>query len=422
MLRTVHEQAAVSRAEALTLEQARSIAAAQPARPPQQLPLEQAIGCLLAQAVTAQQPIPHSDTSAMDGWAVCGEQPEEGWQMLPGGATSPADLLPALGPGQAIEVVTGTPVPQGTDSVLRSEHAVIHYKAQRLRAVPGTGDLQPGRHIRPRGAEAAQGDQLLAKGQRLTPLRGAAAAVAGCDTLAVHPTPTVRIIATGTEVITAGLPGPGQVRDSFSMTLPALLTAMGAAPQTVSRNQDDPTALAAAFTAVDTDLLVTVGGTAHSAADPVRPALAEAGAETLISSVDMRPGHPVTLARLPPRALPHNTLVLALPGNPLAGYAALIAVGQVLIDALAGAVDPLGMRQQYLRAAQDLEPARRGTRLLPVTVDPGGVRPSAHHSPHMMRGLAQAAALAVVPSGGVPAGAQVRCLPLPTQELPLWAG
>ncbi|WP_191089868.1 molybdopterin molybdotransferase MoeA [Nesterenkonia ebinurensis] len=400
----------------IPLDEARRIAAAQPALRPWEPPLAEAVGGILAEAVTARQSIPHTDTSAMDGWAVSGPQPEQGWEILPGGATSPADLLPTLKSGQAIGVVTGTPIPPGADSVLRSEHADYSDATHRLRAAPDTPDLTPGRNIRPCGAEASQGGELLAAAQRLTPLRAATAAIAGYDAVRVRPTPTVQIIATGTEVISTGLPGPGQVRDSFTIALPALLTAMGAAPGTVSRNQDDAAALTAAFAAAEASIVLTVGGTEHSAADPVRPALAEADAEILIPAVDMRPGHPMTLARLP-----QGTLVLALPGNPLAGYAALIAVGQVLIDALAGAPDPLTRRQLSLPAAQPLEPARRGTRLLPVTT-PGGVHPSAHHRPHMMRGLAHAQALAVVPTEGVSAGQEVTCLPIPTQEVLPWDG
>lgn len=394
----------------IPLEAARRIAADQPALEARALPLTEAIGGLLAEPVTARQPIPHTDTSAMDGWAVAGLPPEQGWRILPSGATSPAELLPGLNPGEAIAVVTGTPIPQGTDSVLRSEHAEAD-GAGRLRAAPHTGDLAPGRNLRHRGSEAAQGEQLLAAGERLTPLRAAVAAVAGHDILPVHPAPAAEIIATGAEVITAGVPGPGQVRDSFTMALPALLTAMGAVPGQVLRNHDDAAALETAFSHTRSDLMVTVGGTAHSAADPVRPALAGAGAETLISAVDMRPGHPVTLARLP-----QGTLVLALPGNPLAGYAALIAIGQVLVDALRGAPDPVRCRELRLPAAEHLAPARRGDRLLPVTLGAGGARPSAHHRPHMMRGLAHAQALAVVPPHGVAAGEPVTCLPIPTQE------
>lgn len=406
----------------IPLEEARGLAAAQAALSPVQVPVEQGLGCVLAEPVRALLPIPHADTSAMDGWAVTADPPGQGWEVSPIAATGPADILEPLQSGQAAGVVTGSPIPEGASSVLRSEHSRRDEQG-RLHAEPGTPDLSPGRNIRPRAAEADQGEELLAVGDLLTPLRAATAAVAGVDTLLVRPRPRVQIIATGTEVISSGIPAPGEVRDSFSMTLPALLTAMGAQPQgQILRNPDDAEALAASLAPGpdSPDLVVTVGGTAHSPADPLRRALAAQSAQILIPAVDMRPGHPVVLAQLPESAPGQATYVLGLPGNPLAGYAALTAIGLPLINALRGFPESAAAQPRRMRAGQDLEPARKGTRLLPVRYTPNGVVPAGFDRPHMMRGLAHAQAFAIVPTGdrgeGIPAGAPVDCLPIPTQQ------
>ena len=162
------------------------------------------------------------------------------------------------------------------------------------------------------------------------------------------------------------------------------------------------------------DLIITSGGTAHSRADALRPALQMLGAELEVDSVDMRPGHPVLLARLPRREGP--LYLLGLPGNPLAGFSALSALGVPLLRALRG-IDH-GSRTPTLRrtAGAQLSGARRGTRLLPVRRGAQGVIPAGHSRSHMMRGLAEADALAIVPAAGIAPGEPVDCLPVPGQH------
>lgn len=421
----------------IPLEEARRLAASIEPITAQQVPLRDACGCLLAEPVRARQSIPHADTSAMDGWAVAAPLDGSGqvgagvswprWRLRSDGARGPGDLLAPLGPGEAVGVVTGSPVPEGVLSVLRAEHGTVGACGTYLEPSTETGDLEPGRHIRLAGAEAAAGDELVPAGRLVTPARVAAAAVAGYDGVQVIPRPRAGLLLTGDEVVEAGLPGPGQVRDVFSVALPAMLhdagaelgPAAGVGWQSARRMADDAAALARAFRETPADLIVTSGGTARSAADPLRPALAELGAEILISSVDMRPGHPVVLARLPVRSGEPRRYVLGLPGNPLAGFAAFTALGVPLLRSLRGVGRAAALRTLEARAAEELRGARRGTRLLPVTVAPvsswdsPAVRSVGHSGSHMMRGLAQAQALAMVPSTGLAAGDPVRCLPVP---------
>lgn len=395
-----------------------------------EVPLAAAHGALLAAPVHARQPIPHVGTSAMDGWAVRGSGP---WHLLPEetdpdpepdpdldlgpgargrAALSPADPRPALGEGQAVAVVTGSPLPAGTVSVLRSEHSRVERDDEGqtlLHADPRSGDVEPGRHLRPAGSEAAAGDLLLTPGQTLTPACLAMAAVAGHDTVTIHPLPAVRLVCTGQEVITSGLPGPGQVRDAFEISVPAAVGAMGGRMAGVHRVGDDAatlTRLLQEAVAEGIGLVLTTGGTAASEADALRPALQALGAETLVDSVDMRPGHPAVLARV------GRTLVLGLPGNPLAGFAALAALGQVVLDALRGIPGAAAVALRRDVAALPLQGARRGLRLLPAEVRGDGVRPVGHDKPHMMRGFASADAFALVPAEGLDAGAAVDVLPL----------
>ncbi|GAA1825195.1 molybdopterin molybdotransferase MoeA [Nesterenkonia flava] len=415
-----------------SLQQARELVAALPALPAADTPLQDAVGGILAEPVRTRLPLPHTDTSAMDGWALAAPRRQEvggrlSWQVRRPGAEHPGTRLPALEAGEAIGVVTGSPVPAGTVSVLRSEHSrleptdtVRHSSPEgerestgTLTALPETPDLQPGRNIRPAGVEAPAGQELLAAGDTLTPVRTAVAAVAGYDTVRIHPVPRVQILTTGSEVISAGLPEPGQVRDTFTLSLPGMVADLGGAVTTVTRLDDDVTGLHEELTATAAHLVLTTGGTAHSRADTLRPALQRCGAEILIDSVDMRPGHPVLLARLP-----SGTLVLGLPGNPLAGFAALTLLGRPLLGALRGVPAPECAEVFTASAGEDLEPARRGQRLLPVRRTGGSIRSAGFSRPHMMRGLAYAEAFAVIPPRGIQTGEPVTCHPVPGHHLP----
>lgn len=397
-----------------TLPEARQILAALPPLPAAERPVKQAVSAVLAEPVCARIPLPHASTSAMDGWALSapdrsGAEDGAQWWVCRPGAEDPGAQLPPLQAGEARGVVTGSPVPEGSFCVLRSEHARL--ESGLLAPIPGTPDLAAGRNIRPVGTEAADGHQLLSAGEVLTPVRAAMAAVAGYDTLSVHPAPRTEIITTGAEIITAGLPAPGQVRDTFTMSLPPMITALGSRIWGTSRLDDDVAALVHRFESSGADLIVTTGGTAHSQTDALRSALKDCDAHILLDSVDMRPGHPVVSARLA-----SGTLVLGLPGNPLAGFSALTLLGVPLVAALRGEPDPLTAGVFTAEAGEDLPGARRGHRLLPVVRKGDQVHPTGFSRPHMLRGLVHAEAFAVVPPEGARAAATVECHPVPGQQ------
>ncbi|GAA1148840.1 molybdopterin molybdotransferase MoeA [Nesterenkonia lutea] len=404
----------------MALEQARREISALSALATAVLPVEEALGHVLAAPILAQQDIPHVATSAMDGWALAAP-PESGpgvpsWELRAETAHSPVRQAAPLGAGEAAEVVTGSPVPDGTVSVLRTEHGII--SGRTLTPARTSGDLAEGRNVRAAGTECPAGTQLLPSGAVLTPARAAVAAVAGHDRLEVVRRPRVVLILTGEEVITTGIPRGGQVRDVFGIALPGMVTEMGAGTVESLRLGDDPEMLSRELRRIteagEADLVITSGGTAHSRADSLRPALHALGAEILVDSVDMRPGHPALFARLSGAA--GTVHLLGLPGNPLAGFAALAALGAPLFDALGGVPADQRSRALSLTAGAPLQGAARGVRLVPVRSGPSGAVPAGHSSPHMMRGLADSDALAIVPQDGVVQGEQVQCLEIPGQR------
>lgn len=356
-------------------------------------------GRKLAEAVLASQDIPHFDSAAMDGWAVNGSPP---WIFVPSGER--------LHPGQASEIVTGGLIPAGAKAVLRSESGRVDADPEgltilQLGAEAKPGEPKNGQHIRPQGKEAVSGEQLLAAGSWLNPVRLALAALSGVDALVVAGRPRVKLLFTGDEVITSGVPGPGQVRDVFSPQLAAAVVTLGAEVSGYERLPDRLPETIAALSAQDVEVFISTGGTGHSSADQLRRALRETGAEFIVDAVAMRPGGPVFLAKLP-----DGRFLVGLPGNPLAAFMGLVTVAQPLLAALAGLPFPTS-GEVIAGAAQEPDPGR--TRLLPFRDFYGMASPVAKTEAAMLRGLAQAQGVMVVPPHGVKLGEAVPAFDLP---------
>jgi molybdopterin molybdotransferase len=372
---------------------------------PVEVPLASAAGRILTREVAALQELPHYDSSAMDGWAISGSGP---WSVT----GSKQFLLP----GRASVIATGGLVPAGATSILRKESGEIHQDAAgntllRLSDTAKHGEPGLGRHIRPAGEEAAAGEVLIPAGTELNPGHLALAAVAGHDHLQVRGRPLVGIVLTGSEVVTAGVPEPGNVRDAFGPQLGSVISLLGGTPAGSVRVGDSYDDWLAALDGSETfpgprpEVTITTGGTGCSGTDHFRGAIAALGGRLLLDGIAMRPGHPAVLA-----GLPDGRFVVGLPGNPLAAMMALISIGGPLLDALGGRSLPdVGQ----VTSAADVDPCASHTRLIPCMFIEGLAFPASHTGPGMMRGLAAADGIMVAPPGGVLSGEPVSVLPLP---------
>ena len=373
----------------------RAAATAAPALAAVVLPLDACAGTVLAAPLLARAALPPFDTAAMDGFAVAGPGP---WRLV-GELLAGATWSHPLAAGTAVAIATGAPVPPGAAAVLPVEHVTV--SGGRLE-----GRVEAGRHVRRAGEECAAGDVLLPAG---TPVGAAVlglAAASGHDALEVHPRPRVAALVTGDELLDAGLPRDGLVRDALGPQLPPLVASLGGELVGRSHLADDAEALRRALQDAGADVVVTTGASSAGRADHLRPVLSELGARVLVDGVACRPGHPQLLA-----CLPGGRLVVGLPGNPLA---ALVAAVTVLGPALGG----LGGRPlPTARTARLRDPVRASpedTRLVPVRLTGRDAERVGHSGAAMLRGAAVADALAVVPPGeGLPAGAEVEVLPLP---------
>ncbi|WP_455772864.1 molybdopterin molybdotransferase MoeA [[Kitasatospora] papulosa] len=372
------------------------------------LPLDRALGHVLAEAVVALTDLPSFDTSAMDGWAVAGPGPwtvKEGEGLLAG--RGPTEPLPD---GQALRIATGARLPADATAVIRSEHA--HCDEARRLLYAGREVVQ-GQDIRPRGQECRSGDELLPAGTVVTPPVLGLAAAAGYDALVAVPRPRVDVLVLGDELLTAGLPHDGLIRDALGPMLAPWLRALGAEVAEPRRLGDEAGALRRALVSSDADLILTTGGTAAGPVDHVHPVLAEIGADLLVDGVAVRPGHPMLLARL----AEGGPCLVGLPGNPLAAVSGLLTLAEPLLRGIAGRP-----AQDRYRAPvrQEVHGHPHDTRLIPVVHREDSVVPLHYNGPAMLRGIAAADGLAVVPPGGVRSGTEVEILDLPWASASPW--
>ncbi|MET9644110.1 molybdopterin molybdotransferase MoeA [Streptomyces syringium] len=408
----VPNEAPEARAHATPWHAARTAAAraAQPL-PSVVRPLGDALGQALAEPLAALTDLPSFDTSAMDGWAVAGPGP---WRLpsedaTPEGTGTAAGILAGhaeaapLSDGDAVRIATGARVPPGATAVLRSEHGKVRGEGRELYA---SRHITQGQDIRPRGQECRRGDALLPAGALVTPVVLGLAAAAGYDELTVTSRPRVEVLVLGDELLRAGLPHDGRIRDALGPLLGPWLRALGAEVLATRHVGDDPEALHTAVSASTADVVVTTGGTAAGPVDHVHPTLRRLGAEQLVDGVEVRPGHPMLLARLAP-----GRYLVGLPGNPLAAVSGLLTLAEPLLRTLSARPAPPPYRARLTEAVQG-HPV--DTRLIPVVYQHGDrARPLRFHGPAMLRGIAAADALAVVPPGGADQGAEAEILDLP---------
>ncbi|MET8564661.1 molybdopterin molybdotransferase MoeA [Streptomyces flaveolus] len=377
---------------------------------PVSVALGDALGLVLAAPLDALTDLPSFDTSAMDGWAVAGPGP---WQVREEGVLAGHAQPEPLTDGEAVRIATGARIPADTTAVLRTEHGRIDaqgrlhttFSHSRPRSSGGIPTLHHGQDIRPRGQECRNGDQLLPVGTLVTPAVLGLAAAAGYDTVTVLPRPRAEVLVLGDELLTEGLPHDGLIRDALGPMLPPWLRALGADVIAVRRIGDDARALQKAVTRSAADVIVTTGGTAAGPVDHVHPILERVGAELLVDGVKVRPGHPMLLARIKD----HQHLV-GLPGNPLAAVSGLLTLAEPLLRTLAAhpAPEPYTLP---LREAVHGHP--HDTRLIPVVLRGDHAMPLHYSGPAMLRGIAAADALAVVPPGGARQGEEAELLDLP---------
>lgn len=281
------------------------------------VPLDEAAGCVLAENVLADLPLPAFDTTAMDGWAVRAAEVGKTPALLArAGVAGAGRLTGPLPPRAAWKVMTGAPMPPGSDAVVPVEDAAeIDAATVRLDVAP-----RPLAHVRLRGEVFQRGTLLLPAGRRLTPADLVLAAAAGCATLRVARPARAEVLVTGDEIVAPGAtPGPAQIRNTNGPLLVSALRRAGAEVTELGVARDTEEVLVRTFRASlerGCDILLTTGGVSAGDFDYVATALEAAGASIRFHRVAIRPAKPVLFATK------GATLVFGLPGNPVSAAVA----------------------------------------------------------------------------------------------------
>jgi molybdopterin molybdotransferase len=326
-------------------------------------------GRILAQPMHADRDQPPWPRATRDGFAcraadANARQPLRIVAQIRAGQTSSGTLAP----GEACEIMTGAPVPDGADAVFMLEHALLDANSVRL-APPRT--IAPGENIVPQAAEAQLGDLLIPAGTPIAAPQIALAAQCGLSQLSVWPRPRVAILATGDELVPVdAAPGPSQIRNSNSPMLAALAAAAGGEPLVFPAVPDREIEMAQAIdSALNSSpaLLLITGGISAGKFDLVADALICRNARFLFQSVAIQPGKPVAFAEIPVAGA-GPTPTFALPGNPISSAVTFHLFAAPILAALAGSSSP---QPRFARAR--LTEEWRGkpglTRFLPAACD-----------------------------------------------------
>ena len=306
-------------------------------RPTETVPLRQAAGRALAASAAASRPQPPFPASAMDGYAVADAAPQPGQTYQIVGEAAAGHLWDGeIGPGQALRIFTGAPVPKG------GKHVVIQEDVDR------TGDqitlkssLGSGPNIRPAGADFGA-DFALDAPRVLTPSDIALLAAMNCPKVTVTRRPTVALIATGDElVMPGGSPRPDQIIASNIFGLEAMINAVGGTARVLPIAADQSALLAQSFTLAETaDIVVTIGGASVGDHDLVAATAKDAGFTLDFHKIAMRPGKPLMLGHR------DQTPFLGLPGNPVSAIVCGHLFLLPMIRAMLGQFDPLPQTQR----------------------------------------------------------------------------
>ncbi|MEK6257532.1 MAG: molybdopterin-binding protein [Planctomycetota bacterium] len=257
------------------------------------LPLSDVLGLTLAEDVSAPEDSPPFDKSLMDGFAVRAADVANGFVSLKVVEVVTAGRVPSqpVGPGEATQIMTGAPIPEGADLVVKIEEALPDINSVHVT----TKSVAPGTNILRRGTSVRAGDVVLKAGMKLNGSRIGALAELGRAAVKVHRRPIVAVLATGDELVPIDqTPGPGHIRNSNEAMLVALLQAAGAIPVPLGIARDNRDILRAMIQqGLQCDMLVLSGGVSAGTLDLVPSELTAASVREVFHKVELKPGKPV---------------------------------------------------------------------------------------------------------------------------------
>lgn len=370
---------------------------------PLRRPLVDALGAVAAENLVAREAVPGFANSSMDGYAMRSidtQSPPTRLRVV--GTTLAGDApAPAVGPGEAVRIMTGAALPEGADCVCMIEE--IEVDATRGEVLL-TREMAAGDAVRHPGDDIAVGDLLLARGDVLNPPLLGVIASQGLDSLLVYPRPRVGVLSTGDELAGPNVElGPGEIRDANRPLLTGMLQASGFEVIDLGVALDDyPSTLALLESAAATcDAVISTGGVSVGDVDHVKSAILALGQpQARWMQVAIRPGKPFAFGVVGPRGVP----LFGLPGNPVSTRVSFELFVRPALRRLAGHRD---VDRPRLNAVMNETLTRsKDGKLYVVHAEVRVGRDArlrvervARHGSHLLRGIAGANALALIPDG-----------------------
>jgi molybdopterin molybdotransferase len=328
--------------------------------------LLESLGRVLAEPVLADRDFPPFPRATRDGYALRSADVRNIPARLEVvGQVRAGDIYgKSIADGEAVEIMTGAPVPPGADAVV-----MVEYTSAQQGSVIVQRSCASGENIVPRGSEAQAGAPMLAAGTRIGFSEIGVAAAVGKTVLSVHKKPRVAILSTGDELVEAGVtPGPQQIRNSNSYSLAAQVALAGGEPWRLPIAPDDQTAIRTAIEeGLSADLLLLSGGVSMGKFDFVEQALADLHARFFFTGALIQPGKPVVFGEAHAKDQPAPTPFFGLPGNPISTMVTFDLFARPMLHALSGGA-PVRLPTAKARLAREIKTKTGLTRFLPATL------------------------------------------------------
>jgi len=295
------------------------------------VPVAGALDCFAAEDYFARLPLPAFDNSAMDGYAVVASSCNKGCRLrVIGEQPAGLDRKLRVDSGEAVRIFTGATLPQGADAIVMQEDVARDGTDISLNA-----DVEPGEFVRRRGCDLAEGQMILARGERIRPATIALLASQGFADVIVGGKATAAVISTGDELVKPGEElQPGQIYDSDSVLLKALLLRSGVSATAVEHCRDDRQSLSDAIKrGIKNHVLIISGGVSVGEHDLVKQALRELGATIEIWRVAVKPGKPFLFGNI------GECFVFGLPGNPVSAFVTFLQFVRPAVLKMMGATN-----------------------------------------------------------------------------------
>ncbi|MDP2077550.1 MAG: molybdopterin molybdotransferase MoeA [Sulfuricurvum sp.] len=365
-------------------------------------PIENAINRVLAQTITATHSLPAFDNSAMDGYAI---------RTCDGGKTLPQSCIVFAGDihdvrlteDQCIRIMTGAKIPQGCEAIVPIENVSIDEDK-----VTFPTNIKAGQHIRLKGEDIQYDMTLLDNGTFLNAHHITLLASQGITHVKLYRKPRVAFFSSGNELkMHFETLGNNQLYNTNTPTFTARATELGCeviftgtAEDTIESIQNH------ILSSLDADLIITSGGVSVGDADYTKKAFQGLNFESIFESIEIKPGKPTTFGKI------KETLILNLPGNPLASALCFELFGQSIIHALSGRHDKY-LSTITTRMAEPFVMKKGRRSLIPGWFDGSGFTPSSHFAPGMVLPLSRANSYIMVDESveKFEQGAEVKIIP-----------